>query len=101
MNHRIKIIIIVLIQISVSGYSILSGQQTVAGDTIPHFRQVESLSFKPDFIFSKNQLIVPKYTHQTLPFFCKMEHIIESNSKIALRFRLGDLNYVNMLENKR
>lgn len=35
------------------------------------------------------------------PFFCHMESVIEKKSKIALRLRLGDLNYVNMLENKK
>lgn len=34
------------------------------------------------------------------PFFCRIESTIEKRSKIALRMRLGDLNYVNMLENK-
>ena len=45
---------------------------------------------KPIRLFDENQL----------PFFCKIEHKIEKTSPIALRFRLGDLNYVNMLENK-
>lgn len=45
---------------------------------------------KPILLFNSNQL----------PFFCKIEHKIEKTSPIALRFRLGDLNYVNMLENK-
>ncbi|MBK9254487.1 MAG: hypothetical protein IPM42_03255 [Saprospiraceae bacterium] len=35
-----------------------------------------------------------------LPVFCKIEHRIEQKSKIPFRFRLGNLNYVNMLENK-
>ena len=51
--------------------------------------QVANLS-KPILLFNSNQL----------PFFCKIEHKIEKTSPIALRFRLGDLNYVNMLENK-
>lgn len=44
---------------------------------------------------------IKMFDSATLPFFCKMEHKIEKNSKIAFRFRIGDLNYVNKLENKR
>lgn len=36
-----------------------------------------------------------------LPLFCKIEHVIEQKSGIAFRFRLGNLQYVNMLENKK
>jgi len=46
-------------------------------------------------------IISTPFNISALPFFCKIEHKIESNSNIAFRFRLGDLNYVNMLENKR
>lgn len=42
------------------------------------------------------QIPVPK----TTAFFCRLEENIEKNSRIAFRFRLGSLNYVNMLENK-
>lgn len=60
------------------------------------------LSIKPEWKFS-NKAFQYKNTFNAsnLPFFCKIEHKIETGSKIAFRFRLGDLNYVNMLENKR
>jgi hypothetical protein len=59
------------------------------------------LNFKPTLIIDdKSSFMIPKFDRFQLPFFCKMEHKIESISKIAFRFRLGDLNYVNILENK-
>lgn len=58
-------------------------------------------SFKPVLHFtSKNQNDLKFFRVDALPIFCKIEHKIESVSKIAFRFRLGELNYVNMLENK-
>lgn len=68
-------------------------------DTISYYKL---LNFSPVFGIRNNQnQLVRKYNVSDLPFFCKMEHIIESKSKIPFRFRLGDINYVNMLENKR
>lgn len=72
-----------------------------------------SLLFKPQIFISviantsietgRNQAnpFLATYDVKRLPFFCKIEHKIERSGKIPFRFRLGDLNYVNMLENKR
>ncbi len=69
--------------------------------------------FKPRIYFhTKNGNAVRKDTYNSkinekifnpasLPFFCRIEHKIEKSGNIPFRFRLGDLNYVNMLENKR
>ncbi len=35
-----------------------------------------------------------------LPIFCRAEHLIQKQSGIAFRFRLGSLDYVNSLEGK-
>lgn len=40
-------------------------------------------------------------SRQGLPFFCYIESLIEKQSKIAFRFRLGNLDYVNSLEYKK
>ena len=64
--------------------------------------KLKSLNFSPVLRSTYGQRILSKpFSIATLPFFCKIEHKIESNSNIAFRFRIGDLNYVNMLENKR
>jgi hypothetical protein len=38
---------------------------------------------------------------ETLPFFCKIEHKMGLNQKLPLKFRLGDVQYVDELEGKR
>lgn len=60
------------------------------------------LIFKPRINYYKSYNDF-KYSFDVskLPFFCKIEHKIEAKSKIPFRFRIGDLNYVNMLENKK
>ena len=35
------------------------------------------------------------------PFFCALEDRIEKRSAVPFRFRLGSLDYVNILENKK
>ena len=36
-----------------------------------------------------------------LPFFCKIEYDMMKGKKLPLKFRLGDVEYVDELENKR
>ena len=46
-------------------------------------------------------LISPKlYKYEDLALFCKFEEKVSRNSKVAMRFRLGSLDYVNNLEQK-
>ena len=79
----------------------ITGQHSIKRDSIT--RHIPSyLDFKPNWT-NKNNLhfkFVQSFTEKSLPFFCKVEHNIEKDSKIQFRFRLGELNYVNMLENK-
>jgi len=70
-------------------------------DTNAYESLLTAQSFKPELkVSNKYQFEMNSFDASTLPIFCKIEHKIESVSKIALRFRLGELNYVNMLENK-
>lgn len=60
---------------------------------------------KPDlvrcasFIYENHAKTVGGFQHYSA-FFCRIEDKIEKQSQIPFRFRLGSLNYVNMLENK-
>jgi hypothetical protein len=41
-----------------------------------------------------------RYSVETLPFFCKLEVKLERAVKIPVKFRLGDVQYVDRLEGK-
>ena len=45
--------------------------------------------------------IVPcVFSVETLPFFCKIEYKMGFNQKLPIKFRLGDVQYVEQLEGK-
>lgn len=48
--------------------------------------------------FSATKLRLPGVSQA---FFCRVENKIENYSNVGFRFRLGSLDYVNMLENKK
>ncbi|MGN6438144.1 MAG: hypothetical protein ACTHMM_16510 [Agriterribacter sp.] len=54
---------------------------------------------KEDNLFLQ-QPLQPNYHIATLGFMCKKEWQFEKATKIPLRFRLGSLQYCNMLEGK-
>jgi hypothetical protein len=41
------------------------------------------------------------HTYEHLPFFCKVEVKLEQAAKFPIKFRLGDVPYVDYLEGKR
>lgn len=51
----------------------------------------------PDFFI---ELRKENYNMQTLPFFCQKEWQFEKSTHIPLKFRLGSIDYCNMLEGK-
>ena len=55
-------------------------------------QQVVSPSFRP---------IPLVFNVETLPFFCKIEYQMGLNKKLPLKFRLGDVQYVDEMEGKR
>lgn len=50
---------------------------------------------------AKKPLAVPYvFGVETLPFFCKIEYKMGLNQKLPIKFRLGDVQYVDQLEGK-
>jgi len=46
------------------------------------------------------QSIPSIYSYKDLAFFCRMEVKIEKSAKVPFKFRLGDVKYVDYLEQK-
>lgn len=52
-------------------------------------------------VSDKKPLAVPcVFSVETLPFFCKIEYKMGLNQKLPIKFRLGDVQYVEQLEGK-
>jgi hypothetical protein len=54
----------------------------------------------PSFKKQKPETHLPFFSAHTLPFFCKIEHQLNLNKKLPVKFRLGDVQYVEELEGK-
>ena len=49
----------------------------------------------------KKPTLVPSvFSVEALPFFCKIEYKMGLNQKVPVKFRLGDVQYVDQLEGK-
>ena len=48
-------------------------------------------------VLLQNNELLPSQKHQK-PIFCRLEDYMENQSGMAIRFRLGTLDYVNYLE---
>lgn len=60
--------------------------------------------FKPQLRFdsvSSIKLNLVKHNVNNLPFFCKIEELWSISSGLNVRFRIGDIDYVNKLEGKK
>lgn len=99
MKVRIGLVIFGLLAFSKWGIS--QTELKIQKDSVRFDSLLSTQSFKPSFnLPQSSKFTTNSFDVSTLPVFCKIEHKIESVSKIAFRFRLGELNYVNMLENK-
>lgn len=45
-------------------------------------------------------VLLPKWSADNLPFFCKIEHDWGKNARLPMKFRLGSVEYVDWLEGK-
>jgi len=45
-------------------------------------------------------MTIPKWSAESLPFFCKIEHKWAKKHRIPMKFRLGSVEYVDWLEGK-
>ncbi len=59
-----------------------------------------TLNIRREILFSEQTPIQWSNDHH-LPFFCEIEHRLEKKGKMGLKFRLGDVQYVDYLEGKR
>jgi len=51
-------------------------------------------------ISNLHPLFLPRWSAETLPFFCKIEHDWGKKGRIPFKFRLGSVEYVDWLEGK-
>ena len=65
-----------------------------------HFQTVDNQYFRKKNTVEPNKIPLV-FSVETLPFFCKIEYKMGFNKKLPLKFRLGDVQYVDELEGKK
>jgi hypothetical protein len=98
-----------------------SANAQISGKSIPELRQAAAAPFQPSIVpafhysnfpllqlsklkpnFPHSNPTVPiVYSYNNLAFFCKIEVKMEKAAKLPIKFRLGDVDYVDRLEGKR
>lgn len=100
-SWKLRFVLVIFGLLAFSKWGISQTDLKIQKDSVRFDSLLSTLSFKPSFnLPQSSKFTTNSFDVSTLPVFCKIEHKIESVSKIAFRFRLGELNYVNMLENK-
>lgn len=74
-------------------------------DSLKSYR-LNNLDYKLEFLAplrdgnEKSTIKLSRFNSNTLPFFCKMEHQLQLKSRIPVKIRLGNVDYVNKMESK-
>jgi hypothetical protein len=55
---------------------------------------------QPSTLSTQSMMFVQTYSIQQLPFFCKIEAKLEKKIHLPIKFRLGEVEYVDWLEGK-
>lgn len=102
MKYNYIILLFSLICVSASAQSKQIGIQL---DKMQVVADKPSFTLPFSFQAKNNQSLMlsqPKvYAYKDLAFFCKMEVLIEQSAKVPFKFRLGSVDYVDRLEQKR
>ena len=61
---------------------------------------INILSQEETTVIALNNQVPKVYNYDHLAFFCKLEVQIESITKVPIKFRLGDVQYIEKLEGK-
>lgn len=95
MQYSFRYIFLLVLGLGVSEV-MFAQQKQVPVDYPTHFT---AWFTKSEITSNPNVRVVVPGVHQA--FFCRVESKIEKKSNVGFRFRLGSLDYVNMLENKK
>ena len=104
----ISIIMVVVANAQISGKSIPQLRQEL--QTTPSFsfnyQSVHLLTYQlpaenATTVMNYHSSITNYYSYDCLAFFCKIEVKLEKAVKMPIKFRLGDVDYVDRLEGKR
>lgn len=83
----------------ISTFVILFLSLNVRGQSLNLFLKQHEL--KIDTTYSSfNDKFIPKISISNYPLFCKWEELLQAQTKIAVRFRLGNLETANKFEGK-